>query len=473
MKGKILNHIKKVIVVSAIIILCSTNASYALTIGGKTERIGTLRDFFGRFYEEEKEEYSLMNLQADLRKMENSGSADITQITNLIEKLPEGSDKDILSGITDMFDNLSINLEGIELKALVEKLLTTLLDAIGSLLGGIGDIGDIGNIIGGIGSIIGGSTSSLPVEAKSIYIDAKTAVEFAGTDAVAKLHANVYMHVDENGNEDSNKWAFLIHPFMLDGTSIAGSVGTFYYEKGFNIIAPDLRGFGDSEGSVALGCLESMDMYDWLVKLNDEFTVSQVIVHGVSLGAATTNYLSGIDGFINNGPTKITTKIKPIKELNVIGLVEDCGYVDMEEFGNQAKSYSGIKEHYDYYSKATESLVYCEIPMMIIHGDGDTTVNPENAETIRDILAKNKVPVKVHKVEDGAHAYIIIGGTEEQKEEYRVFVHDFIENCQKIETNKVEQSESVNGEETTTVKVYVNNDKSFAETVKRLLRLGR
>lgn len=465
MNSKILNHIKKVIVASAVIMLCSTNAAYGFTAVSNTEKNNLMRGFFNRFFVKEEKEYTLKNLQTELKLMKATGNVDLKQIEEAIGKLPEGADKDLLSGITDMFANLMEKLKSVDIAALLEKLLTTLLDAIGSLIGGIGDIGGIGSI----GGLIGGSSSSLPVEAESIYMEAKTAAEFAGADQAVQLHANVYKHVDENGNEDSDKWALLIHPFMLDGTSIAGNVGPFYYEKGYNIIAPDLRGFGDSEGSVALGCFESMDIYDWLVKLNKEYEVSQVIVHGISLGAATTNYLSGIDGFINNGPTKIATKIRPIRELNVVGLVEDCGYVDMTEFASKSivMSFSGLSEDtFDYYSKATNSLKYCDLPMLIIHGTSDTTVDPENAESVKNTV---KGDVEVWLVSGGVHAFIIMGSN---SEEYKENVHNFIDKVKvdKDINNKQDIKVETTIEEPVLKEETEKEESEIIKLIKRLLR---
>lgn len=422
MSIKILNHIKKVIVALAIISLCSPYVAQAFSIGVNSTKSTSIRDLINRFFNlnVKQEEYKLEDLQIDLTKMKKSGNYNLNDISGLINKLPAGEDKDILSSTVDftkLFEGENIDLKG---------LLDTLLKAIESLLGGIGDL--LGGLLGGIG----GSSSSLPVEPESIYMDAKTAVEFGGNDVAAKLHANVYRHVNENGKVDSNKWALLVHPFMLKGETIANNVGPFYYEKGYNIIAPDLRGFGESEGSVALGCLESMDIYDWLVKLNEEYSVNQVIVHGISLGGATTNYLSGIDGFLNNGPTKLDTQIKSIRELKVVGLVEDCGYVDMTEFATKSivQSFSGLKDDtFDYYSKATNSLKYCDLPILIIHGTSDTTVKPENAETIKNTV---KGDVDVWMVNGGVHAFIIMGSN---KDEYKDKVQKFIDEHGKASSN--------------------------------------
>ena len=404
MDSKILHIFTKVVIILAVLILCSSSFVSAFSFGirndnNKTSMIGSLID---KLFNNNKE-YSLENLKEDLENMKALGNFDMSKITELINKLPAGENKDIMQGIKDMFSKFP----GIDGEGGIKTLLDKLINAVKSLLGGLG------------------SSSGLPVEAESIYMDAQTAAEFAGNEYKVKLHASVYKHVDENGNEDSDKWAVLIHPFMLKGESIAKKIGPYYYEKGYNIIAPDLRSFGESEGEVALGFLESLDTYDWLNLLNKEYNTSKVIVHGVSLGAATTNFLSGIDEFINNGPTKINTQIKSLRELNVIGLVEDCGYTDMTQFANESfllnMNIGLTEDNFEYYSDATNSLKYCDLPMLVIHGTNDTTVKPENATTVVNTV---KGETEYWSIEGGPHAGIIMGLN---GEEYKTHVQNFID----------------------------------------------
>lgn len=145
---------------------------------------------------------------------------------------------------------------------------------------------------------------------------------------VENLNARTYI-VDEN----SDKWAVIIHPFMTSGSIMYMAVGDMYTSQGFNVIAPNLRGFGGSSGSVAMGYLESLDIYDWIKDLNENFSrygVSKapktIVVHGMSLGAATTIQLA------TNPDIAAATKepyTKNLTQLNVKGFVDDCGYTSM------------------------------------------------------------------------------------------------------------------------------------------------
>ena len=245
MNKKVLNILVKITIILSILIICSYSSANAFSFGfrpsSSNNSSNIFKDFFGIFFNNDKNEnYDLQNLKTDLENLRKSGNYNINDISDLINKLPQGEDKVILNAIKDMFVKFQEALSKIDLKGLLDKLI----DAITSLIGG------------------GSNSSGLPVNAQSINMTSITAGEFAGKDYEVNLHANIYKHVDENGNEDSDKWVVLIHPFMLNGSMIASKIGPYYYEKGYNIIAPDLRSFGDSEGEVALGFLESLDIYN-------------------------------------------------------------------------------------------------------------------------------------------------------------------------------------------------------------------
>ena len=89
----------------------------------------------------------------------------------------------------------------------------------------------------------------------------------------------------------------LVHGFMMNGQAITDALGEMYLEQGYNILAPDLRGAGNTSGSNGMGYLESLDVFDWLTYLNNRYSnnCSQILVHGVSLGGATTLFLSGLE----------------------------------------------------------------------------------------------------------------------------------------------------------------------------------
>lgn len=453
MNSKILSHIKKIIIALAIIVFCGTNATYAFSFGitNKTNQTNfSIKSLINKLFDLKQEdnntEYTLPDFEKDLEKMQESGNIDAEKIQELFDKLSSSEDKEMLKPSIDMFSDIS-NISGIEkidIQSFLSKLLDTLINAVKGIISGVG-----------------GSSSDLPVEPASINMTPTTATEFVkatGLDEkeyAVNLHANVYMHVDENGKADSNKWVLILHPNSYNGQKIAKIVGPFYYEKGYNILAPDLRGAGDSEGKTSLGFLDALDAYDWLSKLNNEYNVKEVIVHGISLGGATTNFLSGIDGFMNNGSTKMNTTIKSIRELKVVGLVVDCGYTNMKQFVLNIESLLvnmkiGLtNDNVKYYSDATNSLKYCDLPMLIIQGTNDIMVKAENAETIKNTV---KGETELWMVDGQNHAFIIMG---QKTEEYKEHVQTFINKCEE----KTTQPDSSQKQEQNLIKNETNTDK--------------
>lgn len=106
-----------------------------------------------------------------------------------------------------------------------------------------------------------------------------------------------------------------------------------YISQENNVIAPDLRGAGNSEGKVAMGYLESLDTYDWIKDLNTNYArygvnskPETIVVHGVSLGSAPTLQLAtNLDIASASGGAYSVN----LTELNVKGFVDDCGYDSM------------------------------------------------------------------------------------------------------------------------------------------------
>lgn len=305
--------------------------------------------------------------------------------------------------------------------------------------------------------------------------EATTAGKLSGDKYKVKLSGNIYYaDLDSNGKPTSNKWVVLVHGFMMNGQAMADAVGQMYLEQGFNILAPDLRGFGKSEGSDAMGYLESLDVWDWLTYLNQQYpnNCDEIVVHGVSLGGATTVFLSGlqVDG-------------QSIKDKHVMGLIEDCGYTSMtgivkdmlvsnnnntsltaKQLGISDKTdLSGITStvgdtvikklimnavdvgltdaNYDELSNNLNSLNRCTLPILIVHGTKDSTVPFKNSTEIYNAAISNKnIPYVQRFVAEGEqHAFIILGSKENV---YVGHVKNFIAQAEKIKSGETVNKES-------------------------------
>lgn len=128
------------------------------------------------------------------------------------------------------------------------------------------------------------------------------------SDDGLKLNAT-FLHNPNNGG-DSRRIVLFSHGY--GGRSIwdMGIFARYYYDKGFDMLFPDQRAHGKSEGRyITMGAWESVDLSTWADWICGRCTKDcRILVHGWSMGAAAA-YLSA--------------KYMPEQ---VKGIVFDCGY---------------------------------------------------------------------------------------------------------------------------------------------------
>lgn len=97
---------------------------------------------------------------------------------------------------------------------------------------------------------------------------------------------------------------------------MAGFVKKFY-DRGFNVLAVDARAHGESEGTkIGMGWPERMDVIEWIKLILSWDPDARIILHGVSMGAATVLMASG----------------ETLPD-NVKAVIADCGYTsEWDEF---------------------------------------------------------------------------------------------------------------------------------------------
>ncbi|MBR4905075.1 MAG: alpha/beta hydrolase [Selenomonadaceae bacterium] len=189
--------------------------------------------------------------------------------------------------------------------------------------------------------------------------------------------------------EETNRWAILIHGYGRDGT-FAYDYAEEYLKRGWNVLIPDLRAAGESEGQfITMGAFESRDVFNWSEKIVAENPDAKIIIHGVSMGAAT---------------TLLTAAQEP---KNLIAVVEDCGFTSAYEmFTSQLEKIFGLPE----YPVMPCANIVCKIktgvkisdaapievidkikvPVLFIHGDADKLIPVEMMERLYDACATSK-----------------------------------------------------------------------------------
>ncbi len=207
--------------------------------------------------------------------------------------------------------------------------------------------------------------------------------------------------VEFRNPSNSNVWVITHHGWTSCKRENS-SYAMEFYRRGYNVLIPDMRGHGNSESKfVSMGWLDRLDTVDWINALVKENPNCKIILHGVSMGGATTMMVTGED----------------LPE-NVVCAIEDCGFTSVYDiFYDQcvrvyhmppkivmpaAGLVNRIVNGYSFKkASAVEQLKKSKTPTLFIHGDKDDFVLFENLQKVYDACA---APKEMHVVHGAEHA---------------------------------------------------------------------
>lgn len=171
----------------------------------------------------------------------------------------------------------------------------------------------------------------------------------------------------------AGRLAVCIHGYKDNGMGMM-HIAFMYHRMGFGVMLPDLHAHGKSEGrAIEMGWKERKDILRWIDAARS-MGARQIVVHGISMGAATTMTLSG-----DSVPSEVKC------------FVEDCGYTSVwDEFSGQIKEQFGMPAFPLLYTSSAlcklrfgwsfgeasplKQVRKCRRPMLFIHGDADSYV---------------------------------------------------------------------------------------------------
>ena len=173
----------------------------------------------------------------------------------------------------------------------------------------------------------------------------------------------------------TNNTAILAHGYSSQGTYM-GSYAKIYYDMGYNVLLPDDRGHGKSEGSyIGFGWVDRKDYLGWIdFILNRVGEASQIVLHGVSMGGATVLMVSG--------------EVLPEA---VKAIVSDCSYTSVHDelkyqlkrlyklpsfpILNSTSLLTKLRAGYSFKeASALEQVKKSNTPTLFIHGGADKFV---------------------------------------------------------------------------------------------------
>lgn len=211
-----------------------------------------------------------------------------------------------------------------------------------------------------------------------------------------KLHA-----YKVNNENKTNTWVIVIHGYMYYGKGMGVSAKNFY-KKGYNVLVLDLRGHGESEGDyIGMGWHDRLDVIDWINYLIKENSNCKIIIYGVSMGAATTMMTTG-----ENLPKQVKLAIE---DCGYTSVWDQCGYVlkrifHLPKFPALYLADRTCKKNANYGIKEASSLEQVkksQIPILFIHGSGDTFVPFKMVDELYDTAT---CPKEKLVIEGAGHA---------------------------------------------------------------------
>ena len=225
--------------------------------------------------------------------------------------------------------------------------------------------------------------------------------------------------------QPTSKTAVIVHGYT-DNAIRMFMIGYLYNrDLGYNILLPDLQHQGESEGpAIQMGWKDRWDVLQWMNIANEIFGDStQMVVHGISMGGATTMMVSGEE-----------------QQPFVKCFVEDCGYTSVwDEFSHELKTSFHLppfplmyttswlcEKKYGWNFKEASSLkqvAKSQLPMLFIHGDKDTYVP---TWMVYPLYEAKPEPKELWIVPGAAHAVSYQENKQEYTDRVRAFVGRYI-----------------------------------------------
>ena len=198
-----------------------------------------------------------------------------------------------------------------------------------------------------------------------------------------------------------NRWVVVLHGYgesMEDVTDIA----MHYFNEGYNILIPDLRAHGESEGAFyGMGWLDRFDVINWIDTILEENPSAQIAIHGVDMGADTALMLAGeplksnIKVIVAEGAyTRAYDVVKKEFKVRHPKLPSFPFLYMMNPVMKVWAGYSLVE------ADATKQVVNAKVPILLIAGNNDTYVDSEMTEELNQAISS---PHEVITIANGAH----------------------------------------------------------------------
>lgn len=218
---------------------------------------------------------------------------------------------------------------------------------------------------------------------------------------------NLKLHSYEIKNKiKTNKWAIVVHGYTSEGETVS-SKAKHFYDMGYNVLVPDLRAHGKSEGDyIGMGWDDRLDIINWINIIVKDNPNSEIILHGTSMGAATVLSTSGeslpsnIKAIIADcGYTSVwdefTYQLKALFDLPSFPVMNLSNIVTIVKTGYSLKEASPIKQ-----------VAKSKTPILYIHGDKDDFVPYYMMDQLYNATSSQKSKLTIKNAAHGKSALV-------------------------------------------------------------------
>lgn len=206
----------------------------------------------------------------------------------------------------------------------------------------------------------------------NVLIGAKFLEDHSAEELWIKSYDGLNLHGHFIPAENPKGTILLAHGYRSNRLLEFGQVFDFYHNKGLNILVPEQRCHGKSEGKyITFGVKESSDMKAWIEYHNETYGKFPMILSGLSMGASTMLYLAD----------------EPLAD-NVKGIIADCGFTSPKAIISSvfeavthlpalpslwiADLFTRAIAGFRLNEKDTvKSLMHSKLPVLLVHGVDD------------------------------------------------------------------------------------------------------
>lgn len=191
-------------------------------------------------------------------------------------------------------------------------------------------------------------------------------------------------------DHDSHSWVIAVHGYGGERSGMY-NIASFYSLHGYNILTPDMRAHGESEGTyIGMGWPDRKDMLRWIDYVLQLDPEADIVLHGVSMGGATVMMTAG---------EELPEQVRAV--------VEDCGYTSVWDIFSDELQYlfhlpefpllyaadgiAWIRAGYEFKeASALEQVKKSQVPILFLHGSEDNFVHTEMVYELYDACASEK-----------------------------------------------------------------------------------